>query len=318
MSTAQRTYAGPPTEIAQRIRAHGAVLDMPFTQSIYAPLLRSQRRDGVTVTNDVAYGNDPRHRIDIYRPQSAATGSVPVILFMHGGGFVRGDKSEKENIGLYFADKGYLVVVANYRLAPQHVWPSGAEDVIALYEWVVDNIAAYGGDASHIFLAGESAGAAHVATAALVRRFYPSTGLRIAGLILISGVYDAELEHRARRQFGVATPDPRNESYFGSDFKRYRDMSTIQLIDAAPMPVLITYAELDMPQMQVQAGGLFTALVNKHGFDPDLNVVRGHNHLTQVYSVNTGDESLTHLICEFLSKHAPVLSSKSSANSSSK
>lgn len=308
MSHAPRKYVGPPPDIAQRIRQHGAVLDLSFAQSIYAPLLSSQRRDGVTVIKDLVYGDHPRHRIDLYRPE-AVSRARPVILFMHGGGFVRGDKSEKENVGLYFARQGYVVAVANYRLAPQHVWPSGAEDAIAAYEWVRTQVATFGGDATRIFMAGESAGAAHVATAALVRRFHPATGLHLSGVILISGVYDVELEHRARRQFGVATPDPRNEPYFGSDFNRYREMSTVQLVDAAPMPVLITYAELDLPQMQVQAGSLFTTLVNKHGFDPDLHVVRGHNHLTQVYSINTGDESLTHLICEFLAKHGGELDS---------
>jgi acetyl esterase len=305
MSTAQHTtHAGPPPDIAQRIRIHGAVLDMPFTQSVYAPLLATQRRDGVTVTRDLAYGSDARHRVDIYQPQATATKQHAVILFMHGGGFVRGDKAEKENIGQYFARNGYVVAVTNYRLAPQHVWPSGAEDAMALYAWLTTNVANYSGDPLRLFMVGESAGAAHIATAALVRRFHPKSGLSVAGLVLISGVYDVELELRARRQFKVATPDPRNESYFGSDFKRYREMSTIQLIDAAPVPVLITYAELDLPQMQVQAGGLFTSLVTEHSFDPDLQVVRGHNHLTQVYSVNTGDESLTHLICEFLAKHS--------------
>jgi len=301
-SASSATYAGPPPDIAQRIRAHGAVLDMPFTQSIYAPLLAAQRRDGVVVTRDLVYGTDARHRVDIYQPKGA-TKQHAVILFMHGGGFVRGDKSEKENIGQYFARQGYVVAVANYRLAPQHVWPAGAQDAIFLYQWLTGNIEKFGGNRQRIFMIGESAGAAHIATAALVRRFHPHTGLHIAGVVLISGVYDVELEHRARRQFGVATPDPRNEPYFGSDFERYREMSTIQLVDVPPLPVLVTYAELDLPQMQVQAGGLFTSLVTDHGFDPDLQVVRGHNHLTQVYSVNTGDESLTHLIGEFLKKH---------------
>jgi triacylglycerol lipase len=300
----QRTaYAGPPPDIEQKIRAHGAVLDMPFTQSLYGPLLSNQRRDGVAVTRDLVYGADARHRVDIYQPQVAANESSAVILFMHGGGFVRGDKAEKENIGQYFARSGYVVAVANYRLAPQHVWPSGAEDAAAVYKWLVANVAQYNGDPQRIFMIGESAGAAHVATATLVKRFHPAGGLHIAGAVLISGVYDAELEHRARRQFGVSTPDPRNEPYFGSDFKRYREMSTIQLIDVPPVPTLITYAELDLPQMQVQAGGLFTSLVTDHGFDPDLQVVRRHNHLTQIYSINTGDESLTHLIGEFLVKH---------------
>jgi triacylglycerol lipase len=304
MNAAPQTFPGPPPDIERRIRAGGAVLDMELTQSLYGQLLNAQRRDGVAVTRDLAYGSDPRHRVDVYRPQAAGATPRPVILFLHGGGFIRGDKNEKENFGQYFARHGFVVAVANYRLAPQHLWPAGAKDAIAVHRWLCSNAAQYGGDPQRIFMIGESAGAAHVAAASLVRRFHPPGGLRIAGAVLISGVYDVELELRARRQFGVTSPDPRNEAYFGREFARYREMSTVQLIDAAPFPMLITYAELDMAQMQVQAGGLFTALVTRHGFDPDLKVVRGHNHLTQVYSINTGDESLTNLITEFLAKQS--------------
>ena len=119
-----------------------------------------------------------------------------------------------------------------------------------------------------------------------------------------SGVYDVELERLARKQFGVATPDPRNDAYFGLDGERHSEMSTVRNIDAAPVPTLITYAELDPPQMQVQAGELFAALVTRHGFAPELCVVRSHNHLTQVYSINTGDQSLATPVCAFLRRHS--------------
>jgi triacylglycerol lipase len=114
-------------------------------------------------------------------------------------------------------------------------------------------------------------------------------------------VYNAYLESLARVQFGVTTPDPRNEAYFGSDLERYRQMSTVELIDAPPSaPLLITYAELDLLGMQVQAGELFARLVTQHGYSPQLRVIRGHNHLTQVYAVNTGDESLSAPLLEFV------------------
>jgi acetyl esterase len=295
---------GVPAEISARIRAGGAVVDMSLTHSMYALLLSNQRRDGVVVTNDVAYGGDERHRLDIYRPADPGAALLPVMLFLHGGGFVRGDKSEKDNIGYYFARSGRVVMIANYRLAPAAVWPAGAEDAVAAHAWACANASRYGGDPQRIFLVGESAGAAHVAAATLVRRFHPPHGLAIAGAVLISGLYDVELERLARRQFGVATPDPRNEPYFGADRESYALMSTVRIIDAAPVPLLITYAELDPPQMQVQAGELFAALVTRHGFEPELLVVPGHNHLSQVYSINTGDESLSHAIGQFLRKHS--------------
>jgi triacylglycerol lipase len=222
------------------------------------------------------------------------------MVFLHGGGFVRGDKSDRENVGLRFAREGFLVLVANYRLAPAHRWPAGAQDVIAVYQWARKHASQLGGDPQRIFLVGESAGAAHVATATLVRRFHPKEGLVIAGAILISGVYNVHLEKLARNQFGVVSPDPRNEPYYGSNFDHYKSMSTIDLIDAPATPLLITYAELDLLQMQVQAGELFARLVTQHGFEPQLQVIRGHNHLTQTYAVNTGDESLSAPLLAFL------------------
>ncbi len=293
---------GIPAGIAQQIRAHGPVLDLTFAQTLYKPLLKNQVRDGVRVVRELSYGEHQRHRLDVYLPD-AAQANMPVLVFMPGGGFIRGDKSERENAGLYFARQGMMVVIANYRLGPDAKWPAGAEDVIEVYRWVRDHAGQYGGDPGRIFLAGESAGAAHVAAAALVRRFHPAEGLNVAGVILISGVYNVHLEGLARQQFGVATPDPRNEAYFGSDFASYPQKSTVSLIDVSPIPLFMSFAELDLLQMQVQAGELFATLVVQHGFAPEIKVIHGHNHLTQVYAINTGDESLSGPMLNFINRH---------------
>ena len=296
----KQQIAGIPPAIEQRVRAHGPVLDMPFTRAIYEPLLAAQPRAGTRIIQDQSYGPDKRHRLDVYSPDPAAALPAPVAIVFPGGGFVRGDKSERENAGLVFARAGVVTVIPNYRLGPTHRWPAGAEDVVRAVSWVRSHAAEYGGDPERIWLVGESAGATHVASATLLRRFHPSGGLPIAGSVLISGVYNLELERRARRQFGIATPDPRNEAYFGTDFEHYPSMSLVDQIDAEPIPILITYAELDLVQMQVQAGELFARLVTQHGFSPELQVIRGHNHLTQVYSLNTGDESLSAPVLKFM------------------
>jgi acetyl esterase len=301
MQEAETHRASDDAVREKRIRAHGPVLDLHFAQSMYKPLLKNQRRDGVDVSCDISYGDDPRHRLDVYTPRNGVAAPHSVMIFMPGGGFIRGDKADRENVGQRFAREGIAVVVANYRLAPAHVWPAGAEDVTRVYQWVSDNAARLGFDPAKIFLAGESAGAAHIATSTLIRRFHPPQGFDVAGTILISGPYNPVLEQLAREQFGVATPDPRNEAYFGSDFAHYPQMSTVALIDAPPTaPLLITFAELDLLQMQVQAAELFAKLVTEHRAKPQLRVIRGHNHLTQVYSVNTGDESLSAPMFEFL------------------
>jgi triacylglycerol lipase len=285
-------------ELEEAIRAAGPVIDPPFAKALYAPLLADAPRGGEEV-KDIAYGSDQRHRLDLYLPLHA-DGAAPVVVFLHGGGFIRGDKGDRAHAGHYFSRHGVLAILPNYRLGPRHRWPAGAQDVSSVLAWARAHVAQYGGNPDHIVLAGESAGAAHVAAATLIRRFHPEEGLKIAGAFLASGVYNAELELLARGQLGIATPDPRNEAYFGTDFAGYRAMSTVALVDAEPFPLAISYAELDPVQMQAQAGELFARLVTRHGFQPQISVVRGHNHLSQVYAINSGDDALAGRMLAFV------------------
>jgi acetyl esterase len=280
------------------IRAAGPVIDPESARALYEGWHVGGADGAVAI--DAAYGLDERHRLDVYSPAAPVVGGAPVIVFLHGGGFIRGDKAHRAEVGHYFARNGVLTILPNYRLGPTHRWPAGAQDVASVFEWAQQNVARFGGDPRRIVLAGESAGAAHVAAAVLVKRFHPPGGLPASGAILVSGVYNAELELKARRQLGIATPDPRNEAYFGTDFAYYGCMSTVDLVDAAPLPLLVSYAELDPIQMQVQAGELFARLVTRHGFDADIQVVRGHNHLTQVYSINTADDALAGSMLAFV------------------
>lgn len=292
-----------PNRFEEVIRAAGPVIDPEGARQMYEGLHAGG--DGA-VERDLSYGADARDRLDVYQPTIPVAGGAPVLVFLHGGGFIRGDKSQRAEAGHYFARHGIVTILPNYRLGPGHRWPAGAEDAAAAFAWARANAARFGGDPRRIVLAGESAGAAHVAAAALIKRFHPQDGLKAGGVMLVSGVYNAELELKARRQLGIATPDPRNEAYFGTRFGDYRAMSTVELIDAAPVPMLISYAELDPIQMQAQAGELFARLVTRHGFEPDIQTVRGHNHLTQVYSINTQDDALARSMLDFIRTCGPV------------
>ena len=289
-------------ELSASIRALGNRIDVAATKALYAPLDANAPRAGVTRAAGLAYGAHERQRVDVYRPE-AADKPLPVLVFVHGGGFVRGDRSERANAGWCFAAQGLVTVVPGYRLAADAGWPAGAQDVAAVLAWVREHAAALGGDPQRIFLCGESAGAAHVAAATLVRGLQ-APGPAPAGVVLVSGVYDARLEYLARAQFGTPTPDPRNDAYFGSDASLLAARSTIELVDAAPFPLLMTYAELDPPQMQVQAGALFSRLVTQHGFAPELRVIADHGHLSQVFALNTGDTALADPILDFVRRHS--------------
>ncbi|WP_321885425.1 alpha/beta hydrolase [Paraburkholderia bannensis] len=297
-------------QLAELIRTTGAVIDPPLVKGWYAPFRETQSREGVQLRADIAYGDDERQKLDVYLPNArpdaddthVAKGR-PLLLFVHGGGFVRGDRCERANVGWRFARAGFVTVLPSYRLGPQNHWPAGAQDVAAAWAWAYANAEALGADPQRIYVAGESAGAAHVAAATLIQSLRPANVPAPRAALLVSGVYNVQLEKLARRQFGVPSPDPRNEAYFGSDFASYPAMSTVALIDSAPFPLLVTWAELDPPQMQVQAGELFARLVTQHGFDPDIAVIAGHNHLSQLEAINTVDDTLAQTLIDFMQRH---------------
>ena len=125
-------------------------------------------KHGVEILDNIPYANSGReqHLMDIYRPVGKRD-KLPVIFYVHGGGFRILSKDTHWVFGLGFARKGYLVVNINYHLAPDHPFPEGMKDVCAAYQWVCENIHRYGGDPDHIVLAGESAGANLVTSLAI-------------------------------------------------------------------------------------------------------------------------------------------------------
>ncbi|HET8931837.1 MAG TPA: alpha/beta hydrolase [Polyangiales bacterium] len=268
------------------LQALGPTFDLAAVHALYEPLLAEQAREGVVLIEDRAYGSHPRQLLDMYLP--AMSDPQAVLVWVHGGGFIRGDKRQRANIGYWGARAGFAVVIPNYQLAPEARWPEGALDIVRVWQWLRDNAEAFGLSSRRIVLGGESAGAAHVAAATLLRRFQPPDWL-IAGAVLLSGPYNPRLEGMARAQFGIATPDPRNEAYFGQDPRTWDAASIVDHIDATPFPLLIGFAERDLLQMQVQAGELFARLVSSHGFSPTLLRLREHNHFSPGFSLGTQD-----------------------------
>ncbi len=271
---------------------------MPEVKAFYAQRLATQDRSGVTLVADQAYGPHTRHRVDIYHPASPGTGR-PVLLFLHGGGFIRGDKSDRANLGWWGAQQGFVTALINYRLAPEAQWPAGGEDVALAWQWLRTHCERLGGNPRAIVLAGESAGAAHVAAASFIRALQPADW-EVAGAFLLSGPYDARMERLAREALGIPTPDPRNDAYFGSDRPDWKEASILERIDTPPFPVAVTVTERDLPHMQVQAGALFHRLVTAHGYRPQWRVLREHNHFSPGCAVGTEDQSLAAPLAAFV------------------
>ena len=287
--------------VASRIAALGDVVSpetLDASRALYADAHEEPPYDGVVLTRDVAYGPHERHRADVF----AAPGSdgVPVILFVHGGGFVRGDKStpgtpHNENVGLWACRSGMVGVTMNYRLAPEHRWPAGAQDVAAAVAWLRANVAEHGGDPERIVLVGSSAGATHIAGYAAMPELHPDGEPGVRGLVLLSGAYDLpSFDDEA-----VLGP------YFG-DRAGWEAASPLAGLVASGVPVMVAVAEHDPPISHRQAAMAFTALYERGGRVPHLVYVAGHNHFTEVFHLNTDDRLLGDQIAAFVRAHAPA------------
>ena len=116
--------------------------------------------DGVTVERDVYYTEeqDTFRALDIYAPQHAKT-PLPVILDIHGGGLMYGDKKKLLPYASRLAAKGYLVITLNYRLAPAVQYKEQVQDILEAYAFLYDRLESFGGDRNNIYLVGDSAGA---------------------------------------------------------------------------------------------------------------------------------------------------------------
>ncbi len=123
------------------------------------PRARAARGDVEIIANlNYVADGSIAHQLDVYRPRGCGT-LRPVVLYIHGGGFCTCSKDTHWPLALMFARAGYVVLTINYRLAPQHPFPAALEDTCAAYEWALDNVHRYGGDAARMVVAGESAGA---------------------------------------------------------------------------------------------------------------------------------------------------------------
>ena len=162
----------------------------------------------VETVENLSYGScDKWHLLDLYRPKDKE-GKLPVLLNIHGGAWVYGDKKVYAPYCMYLAAQGFAVVNASYRLAPKHTFPAPLEDVGSIMEWVVTNAKEYRLDPSNLFLVGDSAGA-HLATAYTaiqLNREYAKAfpGITVSeklvpkALVLNCGVFDMEGEVERR------------------------------------------------------------------------------------------------------------------------
>lgn len=145
------------------------------------------------VGKDIAFG-DKLLTLDVWNTE-ASTDDVnkPVLIFWHGGGWVKGTRQDYAFAAKAFAKKGFLVVVPDYRKVPEVHFPEFVEDGAQAVRWVQDNISNFGGDPERIAFSGHSAGAHTAVLLALDPRWLTAQGVKtevIKAVVGLSGPYD--------------------------------------------------------------------------------------------------------------------------------
>ena len=220
-------------------------------------------------TQNIPYA-DPAHErqvLDVYTPDGAK--DLPVIFWIHGGGWQVGDKSDVQIKPRVFTDRGFVFVSTNYRLLPHVDMDVLISDVAKSLGWVHKNISGYGGDPTRIFVMGHSAGAQLAALLCTDDRYLKSEGVtfdNLKGCVPIDGdTYDlpaiimtAEL---SRTLHGLPLPEYGHRVKFGNDPQKHIELSAVTHVEKGKgiPPFLILYVA-ENPNTTAQARHLEAVL----------------------------------------------------------
>jgi acetyl esterase/lipase len=261
------------------------------TRQLY--LADALRPDPATVTRDLSYGADARHRLDVFT--AGGKSPRPVVVFVHGGGFAAGDKGGADapfynNIGAWAVRSGFVGVNLTYRLTPAHPWPAGAQDVALGLQWIARNIDAHGGDPRRIVLIGQSAGAAHVSAFLAGQGRDAAADTPLAGAVLLSGIYEPD-------PFRV---DPMQDAYYGTDRALQSRQSAVVALATTATPCLYTISEFDPSIFHRQLAAVVEARAAATGRCPETLWLTGHNHFSSSLQIGGPIDTLGEPLAAFV------------------
>ena len=260
---ARCTCNGELLEAALEIPAKGPLALQSETNVVEYRNIRIKREEQAQeVKRDIPYA-DPAHErqvLDVYSPPGAK--NLPVVFWIHGGGWQAGDKSDVQIKPQAFMDKGFVFVSTNYRLLPNVDMGTIVRDVAKSIRWVHDHIAEYGGDPKRLLVMGHSAGAQLAALVCTDDRYLKAEGLSLAiikGCVPVDGdTYDVpaiiETAETRRRVHGLPQAKFGHREKFGNDPAKHRDFSAVTHVakDKGIPPFLILHVA-DHPDTTAQA-----------------------------------------------------------------
>jgi acetyl esterase/lipase len=269
------------------------------------PVLLALAQD---VKRDVPYGDQERQVLDIYAPKDAK--NLPVVFWIHGGGWHMGDKSMVEDKPKLFLKRGLVFVSTNYRLLPKVEMQVLFRDVAKSIGWVHKNIAAHGGDPNRIFVMGHSAGAQLAALMCCDDRYLKDEGVpfsALKGCVPVDGdTYDVpaivETEETRRRAHGEAVPKFSWREKFGTTPEKLKEYSAVtHVAQGKDIPPFLLLFVADHPYTSSQARRLAVVLESA-GVRASLYGARDTNHVKLNDDLGVPGDNATKALVEFVTE----------------
>ncbi|OCH85859.1 alpha/beta hydrolase domain-containing protein [Obba rivulosa] len=289
------------------------------TRMAFVPLLEERRREIESIRCETyQYGPTDRHKLDIYYPPSDSVKreKAPVLIFAYGGGFGTGERLYRppidliyRNVGAFFAKRGIVFVIPDYRLVPDAIFPQPAEDLRDAVRWVIDRAEDASNpvplDTANVFLLGHCTGANLIVTMLLLRGLLPpDIRSRIRGVALMGGLYHISEGSTSVNHAVIA-------HYYG-DRQQLRSRTPLALLDQASkdpqqeLPAILVLVSEREPEDIMQSNTRFifrlgrrhTEVCSGHQHeevcsglrheDVQLFEMDGHNHISPELTLWTG------------------------------
>lgn len=250
----------------------------------------------VQVVEDVVYydgkdADEKKHKLDLYLPKGQK--DVPVLFWVHGGGWRNGDRKGTQALGQFFASKGLCFATISYRLTPQVKHPGHVQDVARAFAWTVQNVGKHGGRADAIFVSGHSAGGHLVALLATDDSYLKAHKLsfsNIRGVIPVSGPQ--------RLTFRENLKDA-----FGDDEEAFKKASPLSYIGDKHPPFLILYAEKDNEGIRRTSAELGEVL-KKAKIEAAIVDVKDRDHGSIIREIPKEGDPTAKAMLDFIAKHS--------------
>jgi arylformamidase len=262
------------------------------------------------VKRNIPYAEPAHERqvLDVYSPKGAK--NLPVVFWIHGGGWQAGDKKDVQLKPQLFVDKGFVFVATNYRLLPSVDMATIVRDIAKSMRWVHDHIAEHGGDPKRIYVMGHSAGAQLAALICTDEKYLKTEGLSLAitkGCVPVDGdTYDVpamiETAETRWRVHGLPASKFGHREKFGNDPAKHKDFSAVTHVakDKGIPPFLLLHVA-GHPDVSAQALRLGNAL-KEAGVPVTVFGARETTHSKINADLGTPDDPSTKALFEFLDK----------------